>query len=344
VNDFEVYLPQGVQATLNVHDSSLYNYDFNSYSLSPLQSFATNSVNENIKYHILSSFYKATTSNNKNGTENEEYVANLSKLAKEKINSGEWRLGVKKDTGETYAMIKDAMTGRNVSQISLDKRTVNQLGDLPDISAIQGQLARISEQIESLNHLVERVEQGQYNDRFAGFFSARQLLVEGLAASDNTIKQQLLINVALTANKAIAELMLSIHQDAEAFLDMNINKKAAQRIDNLLQSSIGYLNSTVQLVIVTYTALGEKQSLFAAMQNYQSYLKQTLLKEIDDDGKTLCWKLDNAHTGDGGKFEKLTHSITDNISTLIGFKNNQTLGGEVFEGISAEYMYNTEVQ
>lgn len=98
-----------------------------------------------------------------------EYVAKLSDYAKEKLKSGEWTLGIRKKTGETYAVIKDVSTGKNQSFVTLDKKVVQNLGNLPELSAIQGQLADIVEKIESLNRLVERVEQGQYNDRYAGF-------------------------------------------------------------------------------------------------------------------------------------------------------------------------------
>ena len=98
-----------------------------------------------------------------------EYVARIPDFAKEKIDSGEWSFGVRK-TGETYAVIKDNLSGENKSFVTLDKKIVKELGVLPELSAIQGQLASISEQIEGLNQIIQRVEKGQYNDRYAGFF------------------------------------------------------------------------------------------------------------------------------------------------------------------------------
>lgn len=82
--------------------------------------------------------------------------------------NGPW--SIRKKTGEMYASIKDVATGKIQSSVNLDKRVVQDLGNLPELSAIQGQLADIVEKI-SLNRLVERVEQGQrqYNDRYAGF-------------------------------------------------------------------------------------------------------------------------------------------------------------------------------
>lgn len=121
-----------------------------------------------------------------------EYVARLTDETKEKLNFGEWSLGIRKETGETYAVIKDTVTGKNLSMFTLDEKVVDKIGNLPELSAIQNQLADISKQIESLNRLVERVEQGRYNDRYAGFFSARQMVVEALASTNEELKKSLL--------------------------------------------------------------------------------------------------------------------------------------------------------
>lgn len=317
MNEFEIDLPVETALTVDVTDKSLYNYDFNTYSLVSLQLTAALSVSDRIKKSLYSNVSLANMIE-KTASKNEvEYVAKLSEFAKGKLNSGEWTLGIRKKTGETYAVIKDTVSGKNQSFVTLDKKTINDLGTLPELSAIQGQLATITEQIENLNHIVERVEQGQYNDRYAGFFSARQLVVEGLAATDEKVKKDLLIAAIKTTNDTIAKLMFSIHQDSLEFIDMNTKKKDAQRIDNLLQNSIGYLNSSVQLNIVAYTALGEERSLMATLSNYHSFIDQTLLKEIKDSGKSVGWKIDNAHKGNDGKFVELTDNVSNKISQLI---------------------------
>lgn len=66
------------------------------------------------------------------------------------------RYGIRKKTGETYAVLKDTETGKIKSSVTLEKRTTKELGNLPELSAIQGQLASISEQIE-LEQVLERI-------------------------------------------------------------------------------------------------------------------------------------------------------------------------------------------
>lgn len=109
-------------------------------------------------------------------------------------------------------------------------------------------------------------------------FCARQLVVDGLVANDEGLGKELLISAIKTGNDTIAKLMLAIHQDENDFIDMKTKPKDVIRIDNLIQSSIGYLNSSVQLILIAYSVLGEEHSLLATLANYQSFIEQTLLK------------------------------------------------------------------
>ena len=83
-----------------------------------------------------------------------------------------------------------------------------------------------------------------------------------------------------------------------------------------MQTSLGYLNSAVQLNLIAYTALGEKQSLFATLTNYHSFVKQVLMKE-NESGSTI------AHVGDDGRIQELTNDLSTKIEVLIATYNNE---------------------
>ncbi|MBU6001045.1 hypothetical protein QUF15_13020 [Lactococcus lactis] len=343
MSEFEIALPSNQDTDIDFTNQGLYNYDFNSYSLAPLQKAAGLSLSDKIRKSVFSHISEAKLIEELSNKGEVEYVAKLSDYAKEKLKSGEWTLGIRKKTGETYAVIKDVSTGKNQSFVTLDKKVVQNLGNLPELSAIQGQLADIVEKIESLNRLVERVEQGQYNDRYAGFFSARQQVVEALSADDETVKKELLISAVKTNNDTIAKLMLAIHHDALTFIDTKIKPKEAQRIDNHLQNSIGYLNSTVQLNLVAHTALGEQQALIATLMNYKSFIGQTLLEEVGDTERTLAWQIDNAHKGMDGKFDEISLDVTDRITYLVDEVINKRIGEQDYERIETEKMHDAEL-
>ena len=319
MESFEIEIPEMEHFEIDVRKKELYNYDFQSYSLTPLQKEASLVVANKIRNNLFTHIPEAKLLKKlveKNDNDNVEYVAKLSEVAKEKLKSGEWSYGIRKKTGETYAVLKDTETGKIKSSVTLEKRAVKDLGNLPELSAIQGQLASISEQIESLNELVIRVEQGQYNDRFSGFFSARQLIVEALATRNEQLKKELLLSAIKENNNTIAKLMMSIYTDGLDFINIKTNSKDAKRINTLLQQSISYLSSAMQLNVVAYTVLEEHESVIAVLSNYKAFTEQTLL-EPKYDGKSLAWKIDNFTKGNSNTFINLTQSISENINTLV---------------------------
>lgn len=319
MESFEIEIPKMDHFEVDVRKKELYNYDFQSYSLTPLQKEASLVVANKIRNNLFTHIPEAKLLKKlveKSDNDNVEYVAKLSEVAKEKLKSGEWSYGIRKKTGETYAVLKDTETGKIKSSVTLEKRAVKDLGNLPELSAIQGQLASISEQIESLNELVIRVEQGQYNDRFSGFFSARQLIVEALATRNEHLKKDLLLSAIKENNNTIAKLMMSIYTDSLAFTNLKTKQTDANRINILLQQSISYLSSAMQLNVVAYTVLEEHESVIAVLSNYKSFTEQTLL-EPKYDGKSLAWRIDNFTKGNSNAFINLTQSISENIEVLV---------------------------
>lgn len=319
MESFEIEIPKIEHFEIDVRKKELYNYDFQSYSLTPLQKEASLVIAHKIRNNLFTHIPEAKLLKKlveKSDNDNVEYVAKLSEVAKEKLKSGEWSYGIRKKTGETYAVLKDTETGKIKSSVTLEKRAVKDLGNLPELSAIQGQLASISEQIESLNELVIRVEQGQYNDRFSGFFSARQLIVEALATKNEQLKKDLLLSAIKENNNTIAKLMMSIYTDSLAFTNLKTKQTDANRINILLQQSISYLSSAMQLNVVAYTVLEEHESVIAVLSNYKSFTEQTLL-EPKYDGKSLAWRIDNFTKGNSNAFINLTQSISENIEVLV---------------------------
>ncbi|MCW8780814.1 hypothetical protein [Latilactobacillus curvatus] len=116
--------------------------------------------------------------------------------------------------------------------------------------------------------------------------------------------------------------------------NLKIKSKEFKRIDQFLQNEIGYLNATVQISLIAYSALGEEQSLLAALSNYRSFINQVLLKEVGESQHTVAWKIDNVHPGNDGQFNKIATGITTQIEALI---NN-------VQGIEAEVADNGKIE
>lgn len=330
---FDVILSESDLLPLDVTNPALYQYKFDAYPITALQTAASNDVIMRIAKKLESHVSVASLIQKGVTPGDVKYTANLSKYAQEKLNSGEWEYGVRKKTGEMYAMLKDAKTGKIVSSVTLKKEVVKDIGNLPQLAALQRQLGEVSEQIQTLGKLVERVEQGQYNDRYAGFFSARQLIVEALATDDETIRKQLLLSAIAQGNRSIGELMLAINNNSQALVDETTKKKEIVHIEKLLQDSLGYLSEIVQLNMVAYTTLGEERALIASLANFRGFINQTLLTEVKDTSHSVAWYIDNGHSGEDAKLLEAMTNTTTKIDYLIEEQRNNLLLTNNNEGV-----------
>lgn len=332
MEDFEIILKPEDRLIIDPTNRSLYDYSFKSFSIVPLQKEASNNVQSAIskildknnlsKMQLIQKLLQKTDT---------ELVANLTNEAKAMIEKGEWSLGIKKNSGEILAMIKDNATGKIKSQVTLvEKNLPKDLGSLPTLAAMQMQLAEISAKIEELNHNVLRVEEGQYNDRFAGFYTGRQLTIEALTSSNDQIRTNLLLEAIKINNETISKLMLSVHGNIKPLLDVKTKKTEAERLTNFVETSLGYINSSVQLNMVAYTELHEQQALLSTMINYESFLNQTLLYRPNKESHSAAWLIDN-----GSKREvnilQVSHDITRKIRNTVEMsKQNQVTGGKPY--------------
>lgn len=300
---------------LNFLNTELYNYDFNQFYLAPIKEAADQLLAEKIQNNVFSAITLADMVDKKIDKKI-EYVAKIPKNIQEKIDKGELSILMKKNGAHT-ASVFDNKTKKIYAQLELESKSVSQdLGSLPQLYGMQDQLANLAEKIEDLTKMIERVEQGQYNDRYAGYFSARQQLIEAMTVKDETLKLNLMTSAIKTANDIIAKLMLTIHQDVNDFANMKVKPKDAKRIEVFLKNSFGYLSSTVQLNLSAYTAIGEETPLLSTLTNYQSFIKQTLLSSVDGE-KTLAWKLDNAHKGEDGNINQISIDINTKIDSIL---------------------------
>lgn len=334
MNEFDITIPESSNLMMDVTDVSLYDYNFEAFSLSGLQEAANGQVNNNIFGKLTSMIIENTSTlgelKNLFDSNNSEYVADLSKVAKEKLASGEWKLGIRAKTGETYAVIKDATTGRSKSFVTLKEKVNMDLGMLPQLAAVQHQLKEISEQIQILTHAVTRVEQGQYDDRYAGFISARQMVLEGMSVSDKVIKKNLLSSAIGLNNETIGKLIFSIHRNSLEIIEDKTKLKDMIRLEKHLTESLSYLNATVQLNVIAYTTLGEAKAVSTTLRNYQSFIDQTLLSEKTKNNRSIAWLIDNNRKEDDGHFLEMSQKVSTKIEALILNKSIET-GEETYE-------------
>lgn len=319
MTEFNLALPKVSTVTINPNNPVFYSYDLVALSLAPMQELAGYSITERVFKKLQAQSANGSILDRLAQKGETEYVANLTDYAKKKLAEGEWVFGTKKKTGQLYGTLRDKH-GHFISQVELSPREAKELGELETLSAIQSQLHEISKQLEELSHQVIRVEQGQYNDRYAGFFTSRQLLVEACLSNNEHLKQDLLLSAIKTAHETQSKVMLALHLDANELVSPKIRSKEAQRLTSRIKQSMAYLNASVQLTLIAYTTLGEQGALLACLNNYKAFMEQVFLSQREEDLRHLAAQMDNFSPQNQAFMTQSVAQLTSTIMDLI----NQT--------------------
>lgn len=316
MTEFDLTLPKVSAIVSNPNNPKLYSYELAALSLAPMQELAGYSITERVFKKLQEQSANGSILDRLAQKGETEYVANLTDYAKKKLAEGEWVFGTKKKTGQRYGTLRDKH-GHFISQVELSPREVKELGELETLSAIQSQLHEISKQLEELSHQVIRVEQGQYNDRYAGFFTARQLLIEACLSNNEQLKQDLLLSAIKTAHEAQSKVMLALHLDANELVSPKLKNKEAQRLTSRIQQSMAYLNGSVQLTLIAYTTLGEQGALLACLNNYKAFMEQVFLTKPDGQLRHLAGQMDNFSSADQEVMTASVVQLTTAVTSLI---------------------------
>jgi hypothetical protein len=140
-------------------------------------------------------------------------------------------------------------------------------------------LDALTEKVIALTHAVERITAGQYNDRIAMFYGARQTYIEAIGMENPDNRRIALLNAAKSANDAIATLQQTIQDD----LSTLISAKSVKDLDKktaVIAKCFAKLNDSVQISVNAYAALGENKALLAAVTSYQCFVEQIWLSKI----------------------------------------------------------------
>lgn len=316
MTSFDLHLPPKEELVLNPNELSLYRYDLRYLSLAPLQRVTANRLSEKMFQVVQENgLLERLTNSDKKG--DVEYVASLTDYAKDKLAKGEWVIGTRKETGTLYGVLKNAHTGKIVHQVDLVPSEIEQLAPLTGLSAIQAQLGQIVRQLEDIAGVLARVEQGQYTDRYAGFFTARQLVIEALVSRNDAVKQKLLISAIEQTNETRSRLMLALQLDVTSYTNPNLSNRDSTILEYRIPQTINYLNALVQLTVITYTALEEMDAIIACLTNYKTFVKDIFFTPYTNEGRCLAWQLDNFSKGNSSYFRNSFSDVTTNIEKVI---------------------------
>ncbi len=230
-----------------------------------------------------------------------ELFVKLSDEAKKNLESGDWHWVFAKDGSGMLPALKDSAEKFakqiRVGEVVIRPDMLNSLIGLTQKSNVDA----LTEKVIYLTEIVEQIAAGQYNDRVAMAYGARQLYIEAMSMDAPENRRIALLNAAKSAADAIATLQQTIRYDLNNLLATKSSNQLEERT-KLIAKCFSKLNDSVQIAVNVYAALGENRALLAATTSYQCFVEQTLLSLPDSDPKGTYY---------GCTLAEIMHSCSD---------------------------------
>ncbi len=229
--------------------------------------------------------------------ETTEYVLRIPKSIQEGLDSGAYKL-MQKKTGEVVGEVlqKSANSNRMVVKQKLEvvERTAthavdtsNLMTDLTTI-AIQQQMAEISAQLDEMIDVVQRIERGQQNDRFAHIHSGEELLRLAGSTRDDKERRGFIHDAQAQLVEGANEISLAINEQIQRvdsvpktdiaitwkmlFTHGNYYEKMDEWFDSV-QESFEMLEKAYGLLVLCAIATDEPDQINALLDGFASKIR-----------------------------------------------------------------------
>ena len=264
------------------------------------------------------------------------FQAMLTNEQKEQLASGALKLMTKKD-GSLMANLVDPKTNKIVSTISL--RSVDLSPALTEAItsyATQMQMARIAEEIHTVQIAIEEVRQGQEYDRLAMAYSCQQKLLQAMQIKNPQLKAMALLQITSDAEDSRNLLMQSqnanltfIKEQPESFwgkLVAGANPDKINQRMNEIRESLSAVNMVSLTEAMAYQELGESAAAHQSLQYYAGYLQKAYLST-----EGLVQRLDSIDPAPENYWSKTLPVIKQKIQELPCVEKESLLMGEDYE-------------
>lgn len=345
IDEESLFVIQSI-SDIDVLDESLYCYDSVVFSLSPA---IQNRTSENLLYKVKQ-FIDSVPAAQKsieylqNKT---EYIPRLDLIPeeiKQALQNGTAELIPCKNSADAFFLqIRSTVKGlmingkeygksRKIKDIPLGAKTIPaDISGAMQCLSTQNQLNQIANGLKEISEACEfnfgRIIQGQRDDRLAKLLSSRSCLIQSLAISDEILQRDMLIQAVRDANSARAELAFQIKSDIVLLgAEKKPKSKDMNRMVFDINTAIIAMNNAVQISLYSYQALGERNAQLAVVKEHETFIKQVLLKEIDDNkgNKHTAWILISSSgnsVSTSRDFSALPRKLLLNCDVFIGSKN-----------------------
>lgn len=261
------------------------------------------------------------------------FQAILTGEQKLQIASGALKLMTKKD-GTLMANLVNAKTNKIVSTVPL--QSVNLSPALTEAMAnyaTQMQMAQITEEIHTVQLVIEEVRQGQESDRLAMAYSCQQKLLQAMQIKNPELKAMALLRLVSDAEDSRNLLMQSqnanltfIKEQPETFLGKFLSGANPEKINqrmNEIRESLSAVNMVSLTEAMAYQELGEREAARQSLMYYAEYLQSAYLST-----EGLVQRLDSIDPAPEEYWSKILPDIKKKIQALPCIENMSLLEEE----------------
>ena len=206
-------------------------------------------------------------------------------LVFEAIDSGKIKLTIEKG-GKTFAQIKNG--NKYGEKLPIKRETFArgndpvQMANAMQMRAIQEQMQEISCQIESIDHSVREVIQGQQNDRIALYYSGVALYLEACKVNDQEMRKALIAQALRGLSESTFQLTLKIQDDIKFLSDKKYDNDKKHRADTIrermqsIEQSFSFIHQASMLRAAIYCKEGELQAMSSVLSEYSHFIGGTI--------------------------------------------------------------------
>lgn len=221
---------------------------------------------------------------------NERFQLVIDQEMMKQIEDGTLKLIRRKDNAENILPIFADSNNKFKKQVQL-----KEIYRDPDLNVpingliIQQQFKEVLDKIEEMNVSIERMLQGQENDRIAIQHSAQQLVLEANNVQDVNFKRLLLSQAIKTANDSRFLLLETMKQDIEYIEDLpkttwqhilsnQSSKKIEERVDSIRKAFIA-INAATMTCCIAYYQMEEFEAMKSSILPYKKMIQGYLESE-----------------------------------------------------------------
>lgn len=233
------------------------------------------------------------------------YVVDMDEDTRRGLEEG--RLKLVTEHGKMTAQIREA-NGQYGPKLPIKKEYLSaelnplQVVNILQINALQDKLQIITEQINMIDIGVQRILQGQQNDRIGLYYSGMNLYQESKYIADNELKNALTAQALRALSEAAYQLTLTMQSDIQYLVDKKYREARGNSAEvikermNGIKQSFAVIHQAFLLRAGIYCELNELAAMSMVLDGYAQFIENTIAKHAD---RLVQWDEDDDGTEKG---------------------------------------------